>query len=79
LGKFAFSVNEDAAPTVKVDPSIGDDASTWQFALWSPTAVHRVAVAVQRGSAPDMRVRAYRTNPFASPEAIDDVTPLRSR
>jgi 4'-phosphopantetheinyl transferase len=66
LGKFAFSVKDGAAPTVTVEPSIGDDAATWQFALWSPTAVHRVAVAVQRGGGPDVRVGAHWSNPLAS-------------
>lgn len=65
LGKFAFTLSEGKAPTLAVDPSLEDDASAWQFAVWSPNGEHRAAVAVQRGAMPPRTIRTLDCDPFA--------------
>jgi 4'-phosphopantetheinyl transferase len=51
LGQFSFSRRPDAAPTIAFAPELHDDAATWQFAQFWPTARHRMAVAVRRPGA----------------------------
>jgi 4'-phosphopantetheinyl transferase len=43
---------DDAQPRLTLDPSLGDDAASWQLALWSPTATHAAALCVRRGDGP---------------------------
>lgn len=55
LDRFAFELDEGEARIV-IDPSLGDEAQSWQFVQMSPTPRHQVAVALRRGSEPDLRV-----------------------
>jgi 4'-phosphopantetheinyl transferase len=57
LAHFAFCLHPPAAPTIRFDPEIDDDASTWQFAQSWPTDQHRLAVAVRRPPGDDREVR----------------------
>lgn len=57
LAHFAFSLRPPALPTIRFDPEIEDDASTWQFAQSWPTAKHRLGLAVRRRSESDLEVR----------------------
>ncbi|HVG84714.1 MAG TPA: 4'-phosphopantetheinyl transferase superfamily protein [Vicinamibacterales bacterium] len=57
LAHFAFSLGPPAAPTIRFDPEIDDDETTWQFAQSWPTDQHRLAVAVRRLPGQDLDVR----------------------
>jgi 4'-phosphopantetheinyl transferase len=48
LGQFSFSRRPDASPTIAFAPELHDDAASWQFAQFWPTARHRMAVALRR-------------------------------
>jgi 4'-phosphopantetheinyl transferase len=48
LGQFSFARRPDAAPIIAFAPELHDDAASWQFAQFWPTARHRMAVAVRR-------------------------------
>ena len=65
LGKFSFS--PDRRPiALETAPSLGDDAATWQFELFSPTHRHRAAVAVRRRTRePQLRIRSWKVAPLA--------------
>jgi 4'-phosphopantetheinyl transferase len=57
LDRFAFELDgADGAVRVALDPTLGDDATEWQFARLRPTPRHQVAVAVRRGVDPDLRL-----------------------
>lgn len=51
LRDFAFVRRPDAAPTISFAPTLPDDAASWQFAHFSPSPAHRLAVAVRRHGA----------------------------
>jgi 4'-phosphopantetheinyl transferase len=48
LGQFTFLRPPGAAPTIEFAPELHDDAASWQFAQFWPSANHRMAVAVRR-------------------------------
>ena len=48
LGDFAFKLQPPATPTIAFEPSLDDDASTWQFMQEWPTPQHRLGLAVRR-------------------------------
>lgn len=48
LEQFSFSIAADRAPVVDVDPRLGDDGASWQFAQHRPTERHLVALCVRR-------------------------------
>jgi 4'-phosphopantetheinyl transferase len=48
LRQFTFLRTAGSAPSISFAPELHDDASTWQFAQFWPTADHRLAVAVRR-------------------------------
>jgi 4'-phosphopantetheinyl transferase len=59
LDQFTFHRSSDGAPTISFSPELHDDPASWQFALFWPTRVHRMAVAVRRyGADLPINVRA---------------------
>jgi 4'-phosphopantetheinyl transferase len=56
LGDFAFKLSPPAPPAITIEPSLNDDASTWQFFQDWPTPQHRLGLAVRREGA-DLPVR----------------------
>jgi 4'-phosphopantetheinyl transferase len=65
LGDFAFQLSPPSPPTITFEPSMEDDAATWQFHQDWPTRLHRLAVAVRRVGA-DLPVRIRFTIPDAT-------------
>lgn len=60
LDGFTMQIGTDAA-RITFAPSIDDDPSTWQFAQFTPTPRHRLAVAVRRrGRDRGIRLREFR-------------------
>jgi len=60
LDGFTMQIGTDAA-SIRFAPSIDDDPSTWQFAQFTPTPRHRLAVAVRRrGRDRGIRLREFR-------------------
>jgi 4'-phosphopantetheinyl transferase len=55
LDRFSFFVDR-ARWSVNFDEGFGDDARRWQFALHRPTDSHVVALAIERGSGPEVTV-----------------------
>lgn len=64
LGDFAFKLNPPAPPTIRFEPALKDDPSTWQFLQEWPTPSHRLALAVRRDGA-DLPVRIREVVPPA--------------
>jgi 4'-phosphopantetheinyl transferase len=56
LDRFAFVLDPDGPPRIEIDPALGDDGPTWQFAQCQPTPDHLVAVCARRRGRPDARV-----------------------
>jgi 4'-phosphopantetheinyl transferase len=56
LNQFAFDIAPPGRPRVTFEPGFGDDNRHWQFDHVLIGATHLVAVATQRGTAPDVRV-----------------------
>jgi 4'-phosphopantetheinyl transferase len=56
LADFAFKLSPPAPPQISFEPSLQDDASTWQFHQEWPTPLHRLGLAVRREGA-DLPVR----------------------
>jgi 4'-phosphopantetheinyl transferase len=57
LERFAFELGaEGEAPRIAIDPSLGDDAGSWQFERLRPSARHQLAVALRRGDDPALRL-----------------------
>lgn len=65
LAHFAFVLRPPALPTIRFDPEIDDDATTWQFAQSWPTAQHRLGLAVRREPGHDLEIRIEATVPAA--------------
>ena len=64
LADFAFRLAPPAPPQIRFEPSLEDDAATWQFHQEWPTPLHRLGLAVRREGA-DLPVRIR----FAVPHA----------
>ena len=64
LADFAFRLAPPAPPQITFEPSLKDDAATWQFHQEWPTPLHRLGLAVRREGA-DLPVRIR----FAVPHA----------
>ncbi len=60
LDGFSFTFEE--RPELTIDPSLGDDSSTWQLDLWRPTAIHQAALSIRR-SGDDLQVREREWDP----------------
>jgi 4'-phosphopantetheinyl transferase len=56
LGDFAFKLSPPSPPSITIEASLDDDASTWQFFQDWPTPQHRLGLAVRREGA-DLPVR----------------------
>lgn len=57
LDRFAFDLDAaDGVERIEIDPSLGDDAASWQFARLRPTTRHQIAVALRRGGDGELRV-----------------------
>jgi 4'-phosphopantetheinyl transferase len=56
LNDFAFRLRPPALPTIAFEPELDDDPATWQFFQASPTATHRLGLAVRR-TGPDLSIR----------------------
>jgi 4'-phosphopantetheinyl transferase len=64
LDKFSFHLGERPI-RITIDPSLGDDASAWQFELQRPDAAHLLAVGAWRGGgSPQLAVTAEWTVPL---------------
>jgi 4'-phosphopantetheinyl transferase len=57
LQTFAF-VYEGAA-SLRLEPAVGSKQSAWQFALFAPTARHRMAVAARRSARETLRITTW--------------------
>ena len=64
LEAFAFELRPGARPFVRFEPPSDEDARAWQFAAFSPTPEHRLAVAVRKGYRPDLLVTFTETIPL---------------
>jgi 4'-phosphopantetheinyl transferase len=64
LDAFAFELRPGSPPCVRFEPPSDEDARAWQFAAFSPTADHRLAVAVRKGYRPDLPVILTETIPL---------------
>ena len=51
LDQFAFTLHDEAPPSIRFAPGFDDDAARWQFRQLWPTATHRLALAVKRDGA----------------------------
>lgn len=64
LEKFSFTFPTDRAIAIQIDPSLDDEASTWQFERGSVDATHAIALAVRRAGSPPLRVSYQETVPL---------------
>jgi 4'-phosphopantetheinyl transferase len=64
LDQFSFLLRPQAPIGIAFDPRLGDDAATWQFERFALSPRHRTAVAVRRGSGPDLRFVVRATLPL---------------
>lgn len=71
LGKFAFhDLQPGQRVRVALHPSLGDQAHSWQFWLFSPTRRHRAALAVRRGSDVPLVKRSWQVVPLESEPSV---------
>ena len=56
LRAFSFHLDDASPIRISFDPTLEDDPSSWQFALFRPGDAHRLAVCVRRGAVADLRV-----------------------
>ncbi len=61
LEQFAFQLEDAARIGVAFDPRLDDDPAKWQFRSVRPSDSHRLALAVGRADAADLRVRYLET------------------
>jgi len=54
LEQIAFHFDDAAGPRLTLAPALGDDATAWQLALWTPTADHAAALCVRRDGGPPL-------------------------
>jgi 4'-phosphopantetheinyl transferase len=64
LDQFAFTLHGDRPPSIRFAPDFADDPARWQFRQLWPTAVHRLALAVERDGA-DLPVVVRQVAPAA--------------
>jgi 4'-phosphopantetheinyl transferase len=67
LRSFSFDLRDGAPPRIRIDPSLADDPSRWQFVSARPTERHRAAVAVGVERATPLLVRWRWTVPGTEP------------
>ncbi len=56
MDRFWFELGA-TVPQLTIDPELGDDAASWQLALWAPTPEHCAALCVRRGAGPDLSIQ----------------------
>jgi 4'-phosphopantetheinyl transferase len=56
LHHFAFTVRDGAAPSIAIDPALGDSPEGWQFSQGQPTPDHLLALCVRRRNGRDKTV-----------------------
>ena len=64
LDKFSFTFTQREEVGISIDPSLEDDATTWQFERMHVTEDHAMAVAARRTDDRDLRMSYYRTEPL---------------
>lgn len=64
LDAFAFELQPGSRPSISFEPPLYEDPYAWQFASFSPTADHKLAVAVRKGDRPDLSVILRETVPL---------------
>jgi 4'-phosphopantetheinyl transferase len=67
LDQFSFLLDEAPPIRIAFDPRLGDDEAAWQFEPFALSAKHRTAVAVRRGTGPDVRFVVRETVPLGEP------------
>jgi 4'-phosphopantetheinyl transferase len=70
LDKFSFRLSSDRAVTLAVDPSLGDDASRWQFWQLRPRPEYLVAVCAERINRQVPRLAVRKVVPAGSDEML---------
>ena len=75
LGGFTYRLLGGPPPRISFSrDEIDDEPGEWQFALFSPTARHRAALAVRRGEAsPDLKLVLRKVVPMAAQD--DELEP----
>ncbi|MBI4704989.1 MAG: 4'-phosphopantetheinyl transferase superfamily protein [Deltaproteobacteria bacterium] len=67
LDRFGFALGApDGGDRIDIAAELGDEAGSWQFARLSPTAEHRLALAVRRGHDPPLAVRVQTVLPLGA-------------
>ncbi len=64
LDQFSFHLDDGPAIGISFDPRLGDDRSAWQFALYQPSARHRMAAALRTGGEPPLSIELRETVPL---------------
>ncbi len=65
LDKFHFEL-EASQPRIVIQPSLGDDADSWQLAQRRPSPKHRLALAIRRGSDAELAIESRVAVPLRS-------------
>lgn len=66
LDQFSFHLEDLPEIRISFDPRLVDDAESWQFQLWNPSAEHRMAAAIRRGrGAAPVAIEVRETVPLA--------------
>jgi 4'-phosphopantetheinyl transferase len=63
LDRFSFEIDEGAPPRIVFDPDMQEDAHRWQFEQFRPSDEHWMAVALRRGTGPDVAIACRRILP----------------
>ncbi len=71
LDEFHFELDDGALPRLVIQPSLGDDASDWQLAQSQPSAKHRLALAIRRGSDADLAIQTRSVVPLRDETQLD--------
>ncbi len=80
LDKFSFTFKQHEEIGIDIDPSLEDDAATWQFERTYATEDHAMAVAARRTDDRRLRVSYYKTVPLRTDTRMElDVARERPR
>jgi 4'-phosphopantetheinyl transferase len=64
--KLAYEISPGGSIGLTIEPELEDRSDAWQVALLAPTADHRLAVAIRRGSRPDLLLVTHEIEPPSS-------------
>jgi 4'-phosphopantetheinyl transferase len=64
LDQFSFHLEHDRPITISFDAHLKDDPHAWQFERYRPTERHMMALAIRRGTGPDLRIEVRETVPL---------------